>query len=172
MSETKRGSLIAGVGLVLLGALFICINLIPGFSLARTWPVIFFVIAFAFFLPGLAWPDSRRGLAALYIPGTILFVLGLIFLFNTLTNNWFVWAFAWILIPAGVGLGLILASWAGKWSHSIYLVGAWMALISVAIFAVFAALFGDMVLKLSGAGIMVLMGIFMLLRSFVKKPTE
>ena len=107
MNETKRGSLMAGIGLVLLGALFICIDLIPGISLAKAWPLIFFVISFAFFLPGLAWPDSRKGLAALYIPGTIFFVLGAIFLFNMLTANWVIWAFAWILIPASVGLGLV-----------------------------------------------------------------
>ncbi len=93
MKKTNNGSLIAGIGLVLLGALFICFNSVPGFTLAKTWPVIFFVIAFAFFLPGLAWPDSRRGLAALFIPGTILFALGVIFLFNTLSDIWVVWAY-------------------------------------------------------------------------------
>jgi hypothetical protein len=172
MNETKRGSLMAGIGLVLLGALFICIDLIPGISLAKAWPLIFFVISFAFFLPGLAWPDSRKGLAALYIPGTIFFVLGAIFLFNMLTANWVIWAFAWILIPASVGLGLILAAWAGKWSRGVGLVGIWIALTSLATFAVFAALFGDMVVKFIGAGIMVLMGIMMFIRSFVKKQTD
>ncbi len=170
MNKRNSGSLIAGIGLILLGALFFVFNLIPGFTLAKTWPIIFFVIAFAFFLPGLAWPDSRKGLAALYIPGTIIFVLGAIFLFNTLTRNWGVWAFAWILIPASVGLGMILAGRAGHWDKGAELVGIWMALISLAIFAVFAALFGNPVTKFIGAGIMVLLGIAMLVRPFLKKP--
>ena len=170
MNETNRGSLIAGVGLVLLGAVFVVINLIPGSTIRYTWPVIFFVIAFAFFLPGLAWPDSRAGLAALFIPATILAVLGAIFLFNTISGNWAVWAFAWILLPASVGLGLMFAAQAGKWSHGVWLVGIWMALISMAIFAVFAALFGPGAVKFVGAGIMVVMGLLMLLRSFSKKP--
>jgi hypothetical protein len=172
MNKTNRGSLIAGVGLLLLGVLFICLNLIPGITLTKTWPVVFFVIAFAFFLPGLAWPDSRKELAALFIPGTITFVLGLIFLFNILSGNWIVWAYAWILLPAGVGLGMAVAAWAGKWRRGGLLVGIWMALVSLAIFAVFAALFGDMTLKFIGAGIMLLMGVLLLLRSFTKKPTE
>ncbi|MHC1739541.1 MAG: hypothetical protein AB9897_00340 [Anaerolineaceae bacterium] len=171
MNQTRSGSLIAGIGLVLLGALFICINLVSGFVLVKTWPLVFFVIAFAFFLPGLAWPESRKGLAALFIPGTITFVLGAIFLFNTLTNYWAVWAYAWILIPASVGLGLLLAAWIGKWDRGVFLVGIWIALISLAVFAVFAALFGNLALKFIGAGVLVLMGIAMLIRSFVKKPT-
>jgi hypothetical protein len=172
MKKTNSGSLIAGIGLVLLGALFICFNLIPEFTLAKTWPVIFFVIAFAFFLPGLAWPDARKGLAALFIPGTILFVLGVIFFFNTLTNIWIVWAYAWILVPASVGLGMVLAAWAGQWDRGVRLVGTWIAIISLATFAVFAALFGNGAVKFFGAGVMVLMGIFMLIRSFFKKAAE
>jgi hypothetical protein len=172
MKKTNSGSLIAGIGLVLLGALFICFNLIPGFTLAKTWPIIFFVIAFAFFLPGLAWPDLRKGLAALYIPGTIIFVLGVIFLFNTLTDVWIVWAYAWILIPASVGLGIAVAAWAGQWSRGARLVGIWIALISLATFAVFAAIFGNGAVRFFGAGIMVLMGIFMLIRSFIKKDAD
>jgi hypothetical protein len=172
MNKTNSGSLIAGIGLVLLGALFICFNLIPGFTLAKTWPIIFFVIAFAFFLPGLAWPDSRKGLAALFIPGTIILGLGLIFLFNTLTDIWVVWAYAWILIPASVGLGMVLAAWAGQWGRGVSLVGIWIALISLATFAVFAALFGGGFIRFFGAGVMVLMGIFMLIRSTIKKDAE
>lgn len=172
MDETKRGSLIAGIGLVLLGALFIVINLLPGISISKTWPAIFFVIAFAFFLPGLAWPESRKGLAALFIPGTILFVLGLIFLFNTLSSNWVVWAFAWTLIPASVGLGMVLAAAYGRWARGAWLVGIWIALISVAVFAVLAAIFGDTTLKFIGAGIILLMGVGMMLRAVLKKPTE
>jgi hypothetical protein len=169
MNTKNSGSMIAGIGLVLLGALFICLNLFPGITLDKTWPVIFFVIAFAFFLPGLAWPESRKGLAALYIPGTIIFVLGLIFLFCTLTGFWAAWAFAWILVPASVGLGMMLAAWGGKWQRGVWLVGVWMALISTAVFAVFAALFGNTLLKYIGAGFMVLMGILLLVRSFLKK---
>jgi hypothetical protein len=169
MNESKRGSIIAGVGLIVLGALFICLNLFQGITLAKSWPLIFFVIAFAFFLPGLAWADSRKGLAALYIPGTITLMLGLIFLFNTLTGYWAIWAYAWILIPASVGLGMMQAAKSGKWGHGVYLAGIWIALTSLAVFSVFAALFGNMVLKFIGAGIMVLMGVLMLTRSFVKK---
>jgi hypothetical protein len=170
MKDINRGSLIAGVGLVLLGALFIVFNLIPGFTIKQTWPIIFLVAGFGFCLPALAWPDSRKGLAALFIPGTILFVLGAIFLFNTLAKEWTIWAFAWILIPAAVGLGMMLAAKIGEWSHGVWVVGTWMAILCLSLFAVFAALFGHVIVKYVGAGLLVLMGVYLLVRSFLKKP--
>lgn len=130
------------------------------------------------FLPSSlsAWPDSRKGLAGLFIPGTILFVLGAIFLFNTLTyvsprqNTWNIWAFAWILIPASVGLGMMLAAKVGGWSHGVWVVGAWIGILSLALFGVFAAIFGTEINKYVGAGILVVMGLYLLINSFLKKP--
>jgi hypothetical protein len=172
MDKSKRGSFAAGIGLILIGAMFLVFYFIPGLSLHMTWPIIFLVLGFAFFLPGMAWPESRRGLAALYIPGTILLGLGVIFFSNTLSGNWYMWAYEWLLIPASVGLGMMLAAWGGNWNRVIWQVGLWIALISVAAFSVFAALFGDKVIKLVGAGILVLLGIGMLARSFMNKKAE
>jgi hypothetical protein len=170
MKNTNRGSLIAGIGLILLGALFIVLNILPNITIRQTWPIIFLVAAFGFYLPALAWPESRKGLAALFIPGTILFVLGAIFLFNTLASDWRIWAFAWILIPASVGLGMMLAAWVGKWEHGVWMVGTWMATLSLALFAVFAAMFGQDLVRYIGAGLLVTMGLYLLIRSFLKKP--
>ena len=171
MKNINRGSLIAGIGLILLGALFIVFNLLPNFTIKQSWPMILIVAGFGFCLPALAWPESRKGLAALFIPGAILFVLGAIFLFNTLTKNtWGIWAFAWILIPASVGLGMMMAAKVGEWSKGVWVVGTWMAILSLALFAVFAAIFGENVIQYFGAGILVLMGIYLLVQSFLKKP--
>lgn len=169
MKPTNRGSLIAGIGLILLGALFVVFNLIPKITIRETWPIVFFVIAFAFALPSLAWPESKKGLAALLIPGAIFLGLGAIFLYNTLSHNWAIWAFAWILIPASVGLGLMLAGKVGRWNNSVWLVGVWMALISLTVFAVFAALFGNLAVKFIGAGVLVALGLLLLIRSILKK---
>lgn len=169
MKPTNRGSLIAGIGLIVLGVLFVVFNLMPQFTIKETWPIVFFVIAFAFCLPSLGWPESKKGLAALLIPGAIFFGLGVIFLYNTLTTNWAVWAYAWILIPASVGLGLMLAGKIGGWNNNVWRVGVWMALISVIVFAIFAALFGNIVVKFIGAGVLVVLGLLLLIRSILKK---
>ena len=170
MKENNRGTMVTGIILVVLGALFIALNLIPGVNAAKTWPLILIVMAIGFFMPAFIWPQSRQGLAGLFIPGSILGVLGAIFLFNSLTGIWSVWSIAWILIPASVGLGLFLGAWIGKWDRSVWQVGIWMLIISLTLFALLAALFGNVVVKIIGAGLLVATGLVLLIRSLIKKP--
>ena len=169
MSGSNRGSMVTGIVLIGLGALFVALNLIPGVSASKTWPLIFIVAAIGFFLPAFVWSNSRHGLAGLFIPGSILLVLGAIFLFNTLTGIWGIWAYAWILIPASVGLGLLSGAWVGKWDRNVWQVGVWMLIISLTVFALLASLFGNIVIKAIGAGLLVATGIVLLVRSFLKK---
>jgi len=172
MNESKKGTLATGIILVVLGAAFIAINLIPRMTANKTWPFIFIVIGIGFLLPALIWENARSGLAGLYIPGMIFLVLGGIFLFNTLSGNWQVWAYAWILIPAGVGLGLYSGALIGKWHDDVRKTGIWMTVISFTVFAFFAALFGNLLVKAIGAGVLILLGIYIVLRTLLKKhPT-
>lgn len=170
MNESNRGNMIAGIVLVVLGGIFFALNLIPGLDAAKTWPLVLIVLGIGFCLPAAIWYKSRESLAGLFIPGCILITLGAIFLFNTLTGIWNIWAIAWILIPASVGLGLITGAAVGKWDRSVTQVGAWMLIISVSVFALFASMFGNIVVKGIGAGLLVLTGIVLLIRSFIKKP--
>jgi len=171
MSRMDRGSLAAALFLISLGATFLVVNLIPGLTFARTWPVIFLVLSAAFFLPALIAQEARRGLAALAIPGSIFLVLGLVFLYNTLSNDWAAWAYAWILLPASVGLGLMLASIIGGWERTAGEVGVWLMVLNGAAFGLFATLFGPPLLKAIGAGALILGGLLMLLRAF-RRGTE
>ncbi len=170
MNESNRGTMIAGIALIVMGALFFALNLIPGMDAGKTWPLILIVLGVGFCLPAFVWYKSKESLAGLFIPGCILLILGAIFLFNTLTGIWNVWSIAWILIPASVGLGLITAAAMGNWDRSVKMVGIWMLIISLCLFALFAALFANIVVKSIGAGILVVTGVIMLLRSFLKKP--
>lgn len=170
MNESNRGNMIAGIVLVVLGGIFFALNLIPGLNAAKTWPLVLIVLGIGFCLPAAIWYKSRESLAGLFIPGCILITLGAIFLFNTLTGIWNIWAIAWILIPASVGLGLITGAAVGKWDRSVTQVGAWMLIISVSVFALFASMFGNIVVKAIGAGFLVTTGLVLLIRSFIKKP--
>ena len=166
MSRMDRGSLAAALFLITLGAVFLVVNLVPGLTFARTWPVIILVISAAFFLPALIAKEARRGLAALAIPGSIFLILGAIFLYNTLSNDWASWAYAWILLPASVGLGLTLASAIGGWERTALDVGVWIMVLSGAAFGLFATLFGEPLVKAVGAGALILGGLLMLVRAF------
>ena len=166
MPESKRGSVFIGTLLILLGAMLSLFTFIPGLSIGRAWPLIFFILAAGFILPPFIWPQSRQGLSGLLIPGIILAVLGFIFLYCSLTDDWAFWAFAWILIPSSVGLGLVLAASVGGWSRVVFWVGIWMLAISLAIFGLFASLFGSPLIQVAGAALVILAGAGLVLKSF------
>jgi hypothetical protein len=134
--------------------------------MAITWPLIFFALAAGFYLPVILWPSMRKELAGLFIPGSILLSLGVIFLYNTITNDWASWAYAWLLVNGGVGLGIILAAWIGEWGRDTMRAGIWMLIVCLAAFGFFATLFGGPVLKVAGPLLIIGFGTWILLRSF------
>jgi len=172
MNIQDRITLVGGVVLIGLGVLFLVLNTVLGLTVATTWPIIFFVLAAGFYLPPLVLPYARQALAALFIPGSVMLALGLIFFYDTLTSDWASWAYAWLLIPAGVGLGLALASWVGGWGKDPAVVGLWMLAVSAAIFCIFGTLFGGPVLKAITPVLLILVGILILLRAFLRRPTR
>jgi hypothetical protein len=99
--ERHRGSVVAGGILILIGAIFLFVNVFR-INFGEIWPIIFFIIGAGFYLPVLLLPRDRGNLAGLLIPGTILFGLGAIFFYNTFTDSWGSWAYIWTLIPASV----------------------------------------------------------------------
>lgn len=168
MNSSARGSVFVAGLLILLGVLILVFN-ITGIGFGKTWPMIFLVLAAGFYLPYFVWPSARKGLAALFIPGSIMLTLGLFFFYNTLTGDWVSWAWGWALIPGGVGLGLLLAGWLGSWDSTVMWVGIWMMVGAVAVFGFFGALFGTVTMKAIGAGLLILVGIALLVRALVKK---
>jgi len=168
MNSTDRNSSVVAAVLIGLGVLFLAFNNIPGLDIGRTWPIIFFLIAGGFYLPAIVWPDQRKGLAALFIPGSIMLTLGLIFFYNTLTDDWASWAYAWTLIPGGVGLGLSLAARFGEWGQGTLWTGVWMMIGSVLVFGFFGTLFGGTILRSAGPILMIVGGVLLLLRSLAR----
>lgn len=159
-ARTVVAAILIGLGLILLAA-----NLL-NIDVGRIWPIIFFVIGVGFYLPALLLPDARAGLAALFIPGTIMNGLGLIFFYNTLTGDWRSWAYLWTLIPGLVGVGLILAAWIGRWEGGTARTGLGLALGSAFAFGLMAALFGNQLMGTLWPVALILVGAWLLLRSF------
>jgi len=167
MNTLNRGTIFSAFLLIGMGVLFLILD-IAGISMAKTWPVIFLALGAVFFLPALLWPSQKGWLAAFLIPGSILLSLGAIFLYNTLSGDWASWAYAWILINAGVGIGLALAAWIGGWGREVTTIGWWLVVLSVIVFSIFATLFGGPALKASGPALLILCGAWLMLRSLRK----
>ncbi len=167
--QTNRGSTYIAILLIGMGVVFLALNFISGYYVARGWPVVFYILAAGFYLPPLMWRERMHDLSGLFIPATILLALGLVFTYNVLTRDWASWAYAWTLIVAGVGGGLALASWAGRWGGVPTWVGNWMLLGSLALFALFGAIFGQPVLKLISPALLILAGLLLLARGVQRK---
>ena len=163
-TRDARGSIVVGGILVVIGAVFLFVNVFR-IDFGNIWPVIFFIIGAGFYLPVLLMPRDRANLAGLLIPGTILFGLGVIFFYNILADNWGSWAYIWTLIPASVGLGLLLAARVGNWGGDTLKVGFWMFVISTGVCLILAAFFGGGNAGLVGAILLIVLGVFLLIRS-------
>jgi hypothetical protein len=151
----RRGEAIVGTILLLLGLFFLALNLGTWFlsqfgihvELWRLWPVIFVLVAFAFYVPIVVGWRNREGLRWLAVPGTIFLVNGLIFLYNSLTDDWGAWAYLWTLEPLGVGLGLYLGSFLGVRERGAEAAGAILTAISLTGFVLFGTFFGTGIIR-------------------------
>lgn len=94
----NRASLIGGISLILLGAIFLVSTLIP-----VTWPVILIGVGVFFLVAMVLW--RFEGLS---IAGTVNLTLGGILLYQTISQDWRSWYYLWPLIFAAVGVGLLL----------------------------------------------------------------
>jgi hypothetical protein len=120
--NANRPSFLTGLGLMLLGILFLLNQFIPG-----TWPV--FLVGLGFFFLVFSFAMRSSGLA---ISGPINLALGAILLYQTMTNDWASWYYLWPLIFASVGAGMLLMPLTDRrrpWPSSRYLRVSWAWLV-------------------------------------------
>lgn len=166
MNHIDRTTKTLGFLLIGLGAIFLILNLV-GLDTRKSWPIIFYLLAAGFFAPAFLFPQHRRGLAGMFIPGGIMLALGLIFTYNVLANDFAVWAYAWLLIPAGVGVGLLAGDLFGGWGDGSRSAGLWLLAANTGLFALFATLFGrNEFIRIAGPALIIFAGILILVRVF------
>lgn len=155
-----------GVALVVVGILILFLRL---FSWTIGWPLFILVPGLALLLAAAL---GGRALSALFVPGSILTTVGSIFFVQNATDYFESWAYVWALIPASVGVGLMLY---GERTENTELVGQGRRLAGIfaAVFVIAAVffeafIFGDLlgtwffrtVLPL----LLIAAGVFLLLR--------
>lgn len=91
-----------GVALVLVGLLLLFFRL---FSWNIGWPLFILVPGVALLLAAAL---GGRALSALFIPGSVVTTIGAIFFVQNAADYFQSWAYVWALIPASVGVGLML----------------------------------------------------------------
>lgn len=170
MDQKTRSGVTGGVLLIVLGILFLAYQFIPGrldwFSGERGWPLI--IVAVAFFLLVFGLVLNAPGMS---VPASILAGIGLLLYWQNATGNWDSWAYAWTLIPGFVGVGVLLNGLLGGSKLREALDGGfWLIFISLTMFAIFSAFFrGPDLFGPYLPVLLILFGLLMLARSFIKR---
>jgi hypothetical protein len=143
MDHHKRKAIASGLILILIGLIFISVQVFPGikeyFIWDFTWPVIIIFVAL-----GLLVIGALTGTADMLIPACIVGGIGGILYFqNAGVITWASWAFLWTLIPGFVGLGVLLAGLI-KWKKEEIFDGLKTMLTSAVLFLVFGSFLGEM----------------------------
>jgi len=160
----KRGSIIGGLILILVGLLFLLLQVFPEiatqFNLELQWPLVIVAVGVLFLL------GAVLGTASLAVPGMVIGGIGGLLYYQNLTGNWASWAYAWVLIPGFVGLGLILMGLLDGEQRSSIRGGVTLLIISLILFAIFGGfLAGFGILQQFWPLLLILAGILILVRN-------
>jgi hypothetical protein len=97
-------SLALGIVLVVVGVFFLVIRMTNIDLSANGWPLYVIIPGLTLLVVGFV----SLGSGAL-VPGGIVTLAGLVLAYQSVTNDWASWAYAWVLVaPGGVGLGIFL----------------------------------------------------------------
>ena len=160
----RRSSIIGGAILILVGAIFLLLQLFPNVAARidfdQQWPLIVVAIGILFLLSAIL------GTPPLAIPGSVVTGIGLMLYYQNWSDNWASWAFSWTLIPGFVGVGLILMGILSRQHRKTIREGGRLILISAALFVIFGAFFNG----LGGIGqfwpvVLILAGVWLLWRN-------
>lgn len=136
----NRGSIIGGLILILVGALFLLLQAFPElaaqFNPDLQWPLIIIAVGLLFIV------GAVLGEASLAVPGAIIGGIGGLLYYQNLSGNWESWAYVWALIPGFVGLGLMLMGVLDREKRSSIRDGIRLIFISLILFAIFGGFLG------------------------------
>lgn len=143
MERRRRSSLVGGILLILIGAWFAALQLVPELgdwiNIEFTWPLMIVAVGVILLVVGLI-----IAVPALAVPACIVGGVGAILYWQVVTDGWVTWAFAWALIPSFVGLGILLSNiLEGRTAKGIT-EGGWLILLGIVLFFILGAAFGSL----------------------------
>ena len=133
-NNMRRTNLTWGIILLGLGAAFLLNQFFPALFNWFSWPWIMIVIGILFATAALI---NRVG--GLMVPGVILIGVGGIFLYQVQTDNPSMWSYAWGLMLAFAGLGIIIGGLIDYHMRPARRYGAVMVVAGLVFFAIFGA---------------------------------
>jgi DNA-binding CsgD family transcriptional regulator len=159
MGSINQPIRLASIVFIVIGGILFLLNIfvegIPNLAL----PLVFLMLGGAFYILVIVGKGRLPWAPIFYIPGSLVLALGLIFLLNTVTNDWDAWSYAWLLLTSGVGFGLVQANRHFIWPPVVNLVGWGFALGSIMLFAFFGAIVGGMFIRVAAPILLILGGL-------------
>lgn len=159
MKKFNRVVIIASFVLISLGVISLALDFFFGWRINLGWPLALVMLGavFSILAEGLreqwAWADL------MHIPGLLLAALGLIFLLNILTGDWDAWAYAWMLVLSGLGVGVLLANRRGHWPRAVNIVSTGLVIGGVTLAVLFGAIAGGRFIQVMTPILLVLGGV-------------
>jgi DNA-binding CsgD family transcriptional regulator len=150
---------IASIALVAAGGILLVLNLLLDWKVNLALPLVFLVLSAAFFYLAVQLKPAAHWSPWLYIPGALTGAFGIIFLLNVITGDWNAWAYAWLLLLAGMGIGLLLANRETRRSNLLNLIGWILSLTGITFFAVFGVIAGGLLIQVIAPVILVAVGL-------------
>ena len=168
MDTQRRGNLVVGFLILLVGAWFLAAQYFPDLiifnALEFEWPLLVIGLGLVFFI--FAALVRAPGLA---IPGAIIAGIGSLLYYQNANNAWESWAYAWTLIPGFVGIGVLISNFfEGRFIQGIR-EGLSLIIFSLAMFAIFGAfLGGPEILGDYWPILIIALGVWMVAKSLLK----
>ena len=175
MGQGRRSNIAIGIVMLIIGVVFLVIQLVPSINewyeenVEFSWPVIIISVGLLLFVMGLFF--RAPGMA---VPACIVGGIGGILYWQNATGNWESWSYAWTLIPGFVGVGVLLSGLLGGDFRKQARGGIELILISLAMFFIFGSIFGDIFEEWGLTGqwwplVFIFFGIWILLRGIFRK---
>lgn len=168
MNSRNRVVSIVSVAVILVGVALLVLNLVFGDRFNVALPLVFYVLSGGFFILIYRFQQEWSWASYLYIPALLLAAFGLIFTLNVLTLDWSSWAYAWLLLPAAIGIGMLLAGRGRAWPAYVNSIAWGAAIGGVTFFGVFGVIKGGQVIQIVAPLLLVAAGIS--IRLLVMKP--
>jgi len=159
MPRNNRWIWIASIALMVIGAASLILNLVPGWNLDISWPVLMIVLGCGIGLAVQALAGDHPWWAYLYIPAAIFVSLGFVFLLNVITGDWNAWAYAWMLVLAGTAAGVYLTAQKARLPSLVSSIALITAAAGAVLSVPFGALVGGKFMQIMAPALLVIAGV-------------
>ena len=169
MHERKHTDLVVGLALILVGLFLTTWQFVPGFRIwfaVLDWPLYIIALGGILFLLGLL--SNMPGLS---IPACMVMGIGGIFFWQkATTGRWDSWSYAWPLVLSSMGVGMIFTGLLGipERRRRLIINGLQLIVVGLVLFFLFDALFGMHILGSYWPMVLVGIGLWLLLRAFLR----